>query len=124
MGDGKTVARVSWGKYLDQINTGTPPNPNANINQTYAWNDLNGDLNFQPGDELKPEKRQKVFIKPYSVVAPRANEFHQHFNTAKGPLRQLAFKGWVRRPLGTNSKGEYDSVGAAQWDRNRGDRLL
>jgi hypothetical protein len=49
-GKGKTVARVSWGRYLDQINTGTPPNPNANINQTYAWNDLNGDLNFQPGD--------------------------------------------------------------------------
>jgi hypothetical protein len=49
-GNGKTVARVSWGKYLDQINTGTPPNPNANINQTYAWNDLNGDLVFQPGD--------------------------------------------------------------------------
>jgi hypothetical protein len=49
-GTGKTVARVSWGKYLDQINTGTPPNPNANINQTYAWNDLNGDLAFQPGD--------------------------------------------------------------------------
>jgi hypothetical protein len=49
-GNGKTVARVSWGKYLDQINTGTPPNPNANINQTYAWNDANNDLVFQPGD--------------------------------------------------------------------------
>jgi Carboxypeptidase regulatory-like domain/TonB-dependent Receptor Plug Domain len=49
-GDGKTVARVSWGKYLDQINTGTPPNPNANINQTYNWNDSNGDLVFQPGN--------------------------------------------------------------------------
>jgi hypothetical protein len=49
-GDGKTVAKVSWGRYLDQINTGTPPNPNANINQTYAWNDLNGDFIFQPGN--------------------------------------------------------------------------
>lgn len=48
-GSGKTVAKVSYGKYLDQINTGTPPNPNANINQTYMWNDLNGDLVFQPG---------------------------------------------------------------------------
>ena len=71
---------------------------------------------FQPGDERSAEKRQKVYIKPYSVIAPRANEFHQHFNTAKGPLRQLAFKGWVRRPLSTNSKGEYDSVGAARSD--------
>jgi len=49
-GDGKTVAKVSLGKYLDQINTGTPPNPNANINQTYLWTDANGDLTFQPGD--------------------------------------------------------------------------
>lgn len=48
-GKGKTVAKFSIGKYLDQINTGTPPNPNANINQTYAWNDLNGDFQFQSG---------------------------------------------------------------------------
>ncbi len=49
-GKGKTVAKVSYGRYLDQINTGTPPNPNANINQTYVWNDLNGDFVFQPGN--------------------------------------------------------------------------
>jgi hypothetical protein len=48
-GDGKSVIKVSWGKYLDQINTGTPPNPNANINQVYAWSDLNGDFIFQDG---------------------------------------------------------------------------
>jgi Carboxypeptidase regulatory-like domain/TonB-dependent Receptor Plug Domain len=48
-GRGKTVLKASWGKYLDQISTGTPPNPNANINQTYVWND-NGDLVFQPGN--------------------------------------------------------------------------
>ena len=46
-GDGKSVIKASWGEYLDQINTGTPPNPNANINQVYAWNDLNGDFIFQ-----------------------------------------------------------------------------
>jgi hypothetical protein len=44
------VLKASWGSYLDQINTGTPPNPNANINQQYAWNDLNGDFIFQPGN--------------------------------------------------------------------------
>ena len=49
-GKARTIAKVSYGKYLDQINTGTPPNPNANINQTYAWNDLNGDFQFQPGN--------------------------------------------------------------------------
>ena len=51
-GNGRTVIKASWGQYLDQINTGTPPNPNANINQTYVWNDLNGDLNFQRGNAV------------------------------------------------------------------------
>jgi hypothetical protein len=49
-GRGTSVVKASWGDYLDQINTGTPPNPNANINQVYAWNDLNGDFIFQRGD--------------------------------------------------------------------------
>jgi hypothetical protein len=49
-GTGKTALKFSWGKYLDQISTGTPPNPNANINQQYVWNDVNGDLVFQPGN--------------------------------------------------------------------------
>jgi len=49
-GRGKTVLKASWGRYLDQINTGTPPNPNASINQVYAWNDLNGDFIFHPGN--------------------------------------------------------------------------
>lgn len=49
-GDGKSVVKASWGKYLDQINTGTPPNANANINQVYAWNDVNGDFIFQRGN--------------------------------------------------------------------------
>jgi hypothetical protein len=49
-GNGKTALKASWGRYLDQINTGTPPNPNANINQVYVWNDANGDLFFQPGN--------------------------------------------------------------------------
>ena len=49
-GNGRTVIKASWGKYLDQINTGTPPNPNAGINQTYTWNDLDGDLNFDRGN--------------------------------------------------------------------------
>jgi hypothetical protein len=49
MGDGKTVLKASWGRYLDQINTGTPPNLNGDIRQTYVWNDKNNDLIFQPG---------------------------------------------------------------------------
>jgi len=50
-GKGKTVLKGTVGKYLDQIGTGTPgPNPNGSVNQTYAWNDLNGDLFFDKGN--------------------------------------------------------------------------
>ena len=49
-GNGKTALKFSWGRYLDQINTGTPPNPNAQISQQYNWNDANGDLVFDPGN--------------------------------------------------------------------------
>jgi hypothetical protein len=50
-GNGRTAVKVSYGKYLDQINTGTPPNPNASVSQTYTWVD-NGDLVFQPGSAV------------------------------------------------------------------------
>ena len=48
LGDGKTIAKMSVGRYLDQIGTGTPINPYGRISQTYAWAD-NGDYVFQPG---------------------------------------------------------------------------
>jgi len=50
-GTRKTVLKLSAGKYYDQIGTGTPgPNQNGAVSQAYAWNDLNGDLVFQPGN--------------------------------------------------------------------------
>jgi Carboxypeptidase regulatory-like domain/TonB-dependent Receptor Plug Domain len=48
-GNGKTVLKFSLGKYLDQISTGTPPNPNGTVSQSYNWNDTNGNLVFDPG---------------------------------------------------------------------------
>ncbi len=71
---------------------------------------------FMPGDEMTAEKRMKIPMKPYAVIAPRRNEYHQHFNTGKGPLRQLAFKGWETITAFTTSKGQYDPVGAARSD--------
>jgi hypothetical protein len=50
-GNGRNVVKASWGKYLDQIGTGTPgPNPNGTVSQRYTWLDLNGDFVFQPGN--------------------------------------------------------------------------
>lgn len=52
-GQGKTVVKLSAGKYLDQIGTGTPgPNPNGTVSQTYTWIDQNNDLQFQPGSAV------------------------------------------------------------------------
>ncbi len=52
-GKGTTVLKASWGKYYDQIGTGTPgPNPNGTVSQSYNWNDQNGDLVFQPGNAV------------------------------------------------------------------------
>ena len=71
------------------------------------------ELLFKQGDELNPEKRQKVYIKPYGVVAPHTNEYHQHFNTGKGPFRQLAFRdGCESRQY--EPKGEYDLRGGSE----------
>src|SRR5262249_14125182 len=47
------------------------------------------ELLFMPNEE----KRRKVPTVPYAVVAPRDNEYHQHFNTGKGEYRMLAFRG-------------------------------
>lgn len=45
---------------------------------------------FMPDEE---KNRRKVPSNPYAVVAPRLNEFHQHFNTGKGEYMMLAFRG-------------------------------
>jgi quercetin dioxygenase-like cupin family protein len=47
------------------------------------------ELLFDPGQEAE---RKRVRANPYAVVAPKRNEFHQHFNTGKGEYRMLAFR--------------------------------
>ena len=53
-GNGKTALKFSAARYYDQIGTGTPGsvNPNGLVTQTYTWNDANGDLIFQPGEQV------------------------------------------------------------------------
>jgi hypothetical protein len=47
-GKGKSALKFSAGRYLDQISTGTPPNPNGSISQRYVWNDIDNNLVFDP----------------------------------------------------------------------------
>ncbi len=42
--------------------------------------------------EGEPAPR-KVNASPYAVVAPKHNEYHQHFNSGHGEYRMLAFRG-------------------------------
>ena len=69
------------------------------------------ELLFMPDEE---KNRRKVPTNPYAVVAPRHNEYHQHFNTGKGEYRMLAFRGSGLRRGGGRS---YDPARTAQ-DKN------
>ncbi len=46
---------------------------------------------FMPGEE---KNRQKIPLKPYTVISPKLNEFHQHFNAGKTTFKMLAFRGY------------------------------
>jgi hypothetical protein len=54
LGDGRTALKASAGRYYYVITTGgvlDTVNPNANYSQQFRWNDRNGDLRYQPGEE-------------------------------------------------------------------------
>jgi quercetin dioxygenase-like cupin family protein len=65
---------------------------------------------------MEGEEPRKVWAKPYAVVAPRHNEFHQHFNSGHGGYRMLAFRGMGLR-YGWGRKHEL-ARGAQSTDRN------
>jgi carboxypeptidase family protein/TonB-dependent receptor-like protein len=52
-GTGKTALKASAARYYATIGTGTPGglSPNGTISQRFAWNDVNGDLIFQAGEQ-------------------------------------------------------------------------
>lgn len=53
-GDGKTVLKGNYGYFLHNpgVGIGSSANPNtAGKQQTYQWNDINGDRRWQPGEQ-------------------------------------------------------------------------
>jgi hypothetical protein len=54
-GDGRTAAKLAAGRYYYVLSTGgggvSNVNRNANYQETYTWNDLNGDRRFQIGEQ-------------------------------------------------------------------------
>ena len=51
--NGKTALKFSAGRYYYMISTGTANsiNPNFSVSAQYGWNDANGDLHFQNGEQ-------------------------------------------------------------------------
>lgn len=66
MGDGKTAAKASAGRYYYILSTGgggvTNVNRNANYSEQYIWNDANGDHKFQIGEQTGTPVVTAVFI--------------------------------------------------------------
>ena len=56
MGDGKTAAKASAGRYYYILSTGgggvSNVNRNGNYSEQYSWNDANGDRRFQVGEQF------------------------------------------------------------------------
>jgi hypothetical protein len=49
-GDGRTVLKANWGLYWANPGTASS-NPNGSWQKRHVWNDANGDLVWQPGEE-------------------------------------------------------------------------
>jgi uncharacterized RmlC-like cupin family protein len=62
--------------------------------------------------EEEQENPRRVELHPYGVIAPKNAEFHQHFNTGKGPMRQVAFRTAGARY--GHGEGGYNPRGASQ----------
>jgi len=62
------------------------------------------------------EQPRRVPLHTYGVIAPKTNEFHQHFNTGRGSMRHVALR---HGPARYGTGRAYDPLGAAQsTDRN------
>jgi hypothetical protein len=78
-GDGKTAVKAAVGRYLYTVGTGEPNNvnPNFTLSETYTWNDLNGDLRFQPGElgALLSRAGGSLTVFQSGLARPSTNEF-------------------------------------------------
>jgi outer membrane receptor for Fe3+-dicitrate len=100
-GTRKTALRASAGRYYYVIGTGTPNtiNPNFAASETYAWNDLNGDLRFQDGERgafLSRAGGVFTSIDP-NIERPYTDELTAGFDHELIPNLKLSVTGMIRR---------------------------
>ncbi|MBY0496791.1 MAG: TonB-dependent receptor [Cyanobacteria bacterium] len=71
MGNGRTALKAAAGRYYYVIASGGGIldgfNPNGNYQETYGWNDVNGDRRFQPGEQTGTAVISRVDTSTVSV---------------------------------------------------------
>ena len=78
-GDGRTVIKANYGLFWHNpgVGVGSGANPNSTSKSaTYAWNDINGDRRWQPGEEGNRTAQTlagSVSLDP-GIQAPKTNE--------------------------------------------------
>jgi len=70
-GNGQTALKFGAGRYYYIIPAGggilDTANPNGNYSEQYTWNDLNGDLRFQPGEQSGTPVISQVNLSTVSI---------------------------------------------------------
>jgi hypothetical protein len=87
-----SMASTSIGMHVAEVHEGTYMTAHRHGAGAHviAIEGLGYEFLWMPGGE---KNRRRIPLKPYAVISPKHNEFHQHFNTGKGPFRMLAFRG-------------------------------
>jgi len=100
-GNGKTALKASVGRYYYVISTGTPNsvNPNFTSSETYTWNDLDGDLKYQPGERGTLLSRAGSLITSFNpnVRRPYTDELTIGIDHELIPNLRLSITGILRR---------------------------
>ena len=130
-GNGKTGVKVAAGRYYYVIASGGGIldgfNPNGNYQETYGWNDLNGDRRFQPGEQTGTPVISRVDTSTVSVDPdyrrPFTDEFTGGLDHELFPLLRLSVIGTYRAEKDvtatSNPANPYDTFLTTRPDNGR-----
>jgi hypothetical protein len=130
-GNGQTGIKFAAGRYYWVIAAGggilDAINPNGNYSENYAWNDLNGDRRFQPGEQTGNPVISRVDTSTVSVdpeySRPYTDEFTGGIDHELFPNLRLSIIGThrvERNPaVTTNPANPYDTFLTTRADNGR-----
>ena len=130
-GDGRTGLKIAAGRYYYVIASGGGIlggiNPNGNYSEQYAWNDLNGDRHFQPGEQTGTPVISRVDVSTVSTdpdyTRPYTDEFTGGVDHELFPALRLSVIGThrvERNPQATsNPANPYDTFLTTRADTGR-----